>query len=347
MFKALTVVSSQITQTDGSFNTHGVEYDVWRKGIFQLNMMSEDMARRVYVKIDESMEGTLDWEEFLKGMEIINAKTKMQMIELFISLADIHHNGYLTFKELTELSAFSLKRYFSTKDRLFFESLVEYFARFIFKVCDTPLTEKLNLHTITDLIEKVGFVDAGASELSFDSNVLRGRLVVIDACVANNIIMSSVDSLTKAVDRVKHLKRFVEGQSVSKLVVVGSAVAFVVYAAYSFYRSGDCGTSQEEKKKDDKGKSQNREGSQRKAKKKFIPEKKFFTEEDLFSEDISTSNPHERHSQTNSGGRKKSHRFMSESDYQDIRSVQSKDIDSKVKEEADDLYFALMHKLKD
>ena len=158
MFKALTVVSSQIIQKDGSFNTNGVEYDVWRRGIFQLNMMSEDMARRVYVKIDESMEGTLDWEEFLKGMQIINAKTKMQMIELFINLADIHRNGQLNFSELTELSAFSLKRYFSTSDAKFFNSLVEYFARFIFKVCDTPTTEKLNLHTITGIIEKVSSV---------------------------------------------------------------------------------------------------------------------------------------------------------------------------------------------
>jgi Ca2+-binding EF-hand superfamily protein len=159
MFKALTVVSSQIIKPDGGFNTQGVEYSVWRRGIFQLSMMSDDMAKRVYMKIDDSMEGTLDWEEFLKGMQIINAKTKMQMIELFINLADIHRTGQLDFKEMCELSAFSLKRYFSTKDQQFFSSLVEYFARFIFQACDTPLDQKLNLKAIVDLIEQVGSID--------------------------------------------------------------------------------------------------------------------------------------------------------------------------------------------
>ena len=160
--------------------------------------------------------------------------------------------------------------------------------------------------------------------------------------------MSSIDGLTKAVDRVKHLKRIIEGQTAGKLIIIGSGIALLVYAAYSFCKSGDGSADIDERKnKGDKNKDRARETSQRKSKKKFIPERKFFTEEDFFSEDISTSNPHERYSYTNGGMRKSSYRFMSESDCHDLRSVQSKDIDNKVKEEADDLYFALMDKLKD
>ena len=156
MFKALAVVSSQVADREGRFTTEGVQYSMWRKGIFQLSMMSDDMAQRVYVKIDESMEGILDWSEFLKGMQIINAKTKKQMIELFITLADQNHLGTLTFHEMCELSAITLKRYFSTADQAFFLSMADYFARFIFEVCETPLTQKLNIKKIVPLIQEVG-----------------------------------------------------------------------------------------------------------------------------------------------------------------------------------------------
>lgn len=152
LFKALSVVSSQILKPDGTFNTSGVHYDIWRTGIFQLNMMSDEMAKRVYVKIDESMEGILDWGEFLEGMKIINAKTKLQMIDLFLKLADQNKNGLLTFKELSMLSGLALKRYFTTTESEFFQSLRDYFARFIFDSCETPYNEKLEIVKIKELI---------------------------------------------------------------------------------------------------------------------------------------------------------------------------------------------------
>jgi Ca2+-binding EF-hand superfamily protein len=172
MFKALAVVSSQLPGKNGGFNTEGVEYNVWRKGIFQLNMMSDNMAKRVYIKIDDSMEGMLDWQEFLKGMQIINAKTKMQMIELFINLADPNHIGVLTFGDMKDLSALTLQRYFSTKDKDFFEAMTDYLTRFIFEVCETPLNQRLQIRKILKLIEEVVFIHKGSPAFQLDHYVL-------------------------------------------------------------------------------------------------------------------------------------------------------------------------------
>lgn len=155
LFKALSVATSQVLQPDGSFTTQGVLYDAWRRGIFQLHMMSDDMAKRVYLRIDESMEGILEWGEFLKGMQIINAKTKLQMIDLFISLADSNRTGLLDFGELKELSGLTLKRYFSSTNDAFFCGLTDFLARFIFDTCDTPLSEKLPIRRIKELIVEV------------------------------------------------------------------------------------------------------------------------------------------------------------------------------------------------
>ncbi len=155
LFKALSVATSQVLQADGSFTTQGVLYEAWRHGIFQLHLMSDDMARRVYLRIDESMEGVLEWGEFLKGMQIINAKTKLQMIDLFISLADANRSGLLDFAELRELSGLTLKRYFVATDDAFFGGLADFLARFIFEACETPLAEKLPIRRVKELIEEV------------------------------------------------------------------------------------------------------------------------------------------------------------------------------------------------
>lgn len=161
LFKALSAATSQVAQADGSFTTQGVLYDAWRRGIFQLHLMSDDMARRVYLRIDESMEGVLEWGEFLRGMQIINAKTKLQMIDLFLSLADANRSGLLDFRELQELSALTLQRYFVASDDAFFRGLADFLARFIFEACQTPLAEKLPIRRIKELIEEVRSAQQG------------------------------------------------------------------------------------------------------------------------------------------------------------------------------------------
>ena len=110
-------------------------------------------------------------------MQIINAKTKKQMIELFINLADSRQTGYLQFNEVVDLSTLTLHRYFQSKDKIFFDSLANYFARFIFEVCDTPLKDELKISRIRELIEEVVFTSLTieSSEFKFSHHVLRGR----------------------------------------------------------------------------------------------------------------------------------------------------------------------------
>lgn len=135
-------------------------------------------------------------------------------------------------------------------------------------------------------------------------------------------------------------------QGVSRVVFVGSAIALLAYAAVSFFKSGE-DSGQEGKSKADGLRDKSRDTFGKRHKKKFVPERKFFTEEDFFSEDVSTSNPHDRNSSTTGTGKRKIRRFMSESELPDNRSIVSRDIDIRVKEEADDLYFALLSKLTD
>lgn len=157
--------------------------------------------------------------------------------------------------------------------------------------------------------------------------------------------MSTAECLTRATERVLQAKEFIVGQGVSRVVFVGSAIALLAYAAISFFKAGD-DQDANSRPKQEGHRDRSRDQLNKKAKKKFIPERKFFTEEDFFSEDVSTSNPHDRQGST-TGSKRKARRFMSESEGPEHRSAESRDIDNRVKEEADDLYFAMLSKLKD
>ena len=53
----------------------------------------------------------MDWNEFLKLMVIIRAKTLAEKINLFIKIADVNGDGKLDWSEITEIVEVVLERY--------------------------------------------------------------------------------------------------------------------------------------------------------------------------------------------------------------------------------------------
>lgn len=51
-------------------------------------MQSEELAKSIFAKIDFNYSGFLNWDEFLKLMVIIRAKTLKEKIDLFIKISD-------------------------------------------------------------------------------------------------------------------------------------------------------------------------------------------------------------------------------------------------------------------
>lgn len=51
-------------------------------------MQSEELARKIFAKIDFNYSGFLNWSEFLDLMVNIRAKTLKDKIDLFIKIAD-------------------------------------------------------------------------------------------------------------------------------------------------------------------------------------------------------------------------------------------------------------------
>lgn len=63
-------------------------------------MQSEYLAQEIFNKIDFNYSGFLNWNEFLKLMVSIRAKTLVEKLDLFIQISDSDGNGKLCWDEI-------------------------------------------------------------------------------------------------------------------------------------------------------------------------------------------------------------------------------------------------------
>ncbi|CAD8193646.1 unnamed protein product [Paramecium octaurelia] len=129
----------------------GVDYDTYRTGIYQIFMQSEFLAQEIFNKIDFNYSGFLNWNEFLKLMVSIRAKTLIEKLDLFIQISDQDGNGQLCWDEIYQLSKVCLAKYIQNTDD-FLDMLCEYYTRLIFKVVGKEPHEEIPFSAIKQAI---------------------------------------------------------------------------------------------------------------------------------------------------------------------------------------------------
>ncbi|CAD8192239.1 unnamed protein product [Paramecium pentaurelia] len=129
----------------------GVDYDTYRTGIYQIFMQSEFLAQEIFNKIDFNYSGFLNWNEFLKLMVSIRAKTLIEKLDLFIQISDQDGNGQLCWEEIYQLSKVCLAKYIQNTDD-FLDMLCEYYTRLIFKVVGKEPHEEIPFSAIKQAI---------------------------------------------------------------------------------------------------------------------------------------------------------------------------------------------------
>ncbi|CAD8117425.1 unnamed protein product [Paramecium sonneborni] len=129
----------------------GVDYQTYRRGIFQIFFQNEFLAQQIFNRIDYNYSGFLNWEEFLRLMMSIKAKTVVEKIDLFISISDSDGNGRLSHDEIFKLAKLCLSHYVQDKGE-FLDILCEYYTRLIFQIVDKDVTEEIPFEEIKKAI---------------------------------------------------------------------------------------------------------------------------------------------------------------------------------------------------
>lgn len=94
----------------------------------------------------------MNWPEFISGMQMIKAKTLADKIGLFIKLADEDGNGLLSIAEVEHFCKACLSRYIQPEYKDFTESLVDFFAKYIFEVLNIDTDKEIPLQSIKEHI---------------------------------------------------------------------------------------------------------------------------------------------------------------------------------------------------
>lgn len=94
----------------------------------------------------------MDWEEFLKLIVSIRAKTLSEKINLFIKIADEDGNGSLSWDEIYDLAKICLSKFIVNNEDGFLDMLCEYYTKLIFETVRIPLEEEIPLELIKQTI---------------------------------------------------------------------------------------------------------------------------------------------------------------------------------------------------
>lgn len=157
MYKALCTVGS-LRHFDKKKVVNGIDFDTFREGIFQICMQPDELAQRIFFKIDRNCEGYIRWSEFLYCMTVINAKTISDKINLFIKVADEDGNGELSYDEIICLTSICLSKFIhvdpeeDAEKAIFMEDISDYFAKLIFDTCEVDYDDEIPFERIRELI---------------------------------------------------------------------------------------------------------------------------------------------------------------------------------------------------
>ena len=157
MYKALCTVGS-LRHIENKKVMQGIDFTTFREGIQQISMQPDELAQRIFFKIDRNYEGYIRWSEFLYCMTVINAKTISDKINLFIKVADEDGNGNQSFDEILCLTSICLSKFIhvdkqeDAEKAAFMEDISEYFAKLIFDTCEVDYDDEIPFERIRELI---------------------------------------------------------------------------------------------------------------------------------------------------------------------------------------------------
>lgn len=86
MYKALCFATSQRCGIMEYDVEDGIDEPVFRKGVYQVFIQSDFIAKRIFHTIDYNFSKYMNWPEFIDGMQMIKAKTLTEKIGLFIKV---------------------------------------------------------------------------------------------------------------------------------------------------------------------------------------------------------------------------------------------------------------------
>lgn len=131
---------------------NGIDFNTFYNGLEEMSMAPYGVLDHLFVNFAKS--STLNFEGFLKIVNLIKAKKTEDKIALILKLMDEDENGLLSFEEIVERCKKMLDEILERGEgELSLESMSHYISKQIFRAVRVEESEEIPIEKIRELIE--------------------------------------------------------------------------------------------------------------------------------------------------------------------------------------------------
>lgn len=150
------------------FNVHknlndvqfGIDFQTFYYCSDELFKEEEELAKKIYEKINNSPSGFLSLDDYIQALNDINQNDIVRQFYFFLKVFGNLGKKYLSFNDILQISLISIKRLArnnnTTKDEEVIRDLGYFFANYIFKICEANINEGIEIIKLKELLNSKG-----------------------------------------------------------------------------------------------------------------------------------------------------------------------------------------------
>ena len=134
---------------------YGIDFNTFYNCTEELCHEEIELVKKIYDTINSGSSGILSLEDYIDAMNTLNRNDLIDQFEFFLKVFDAKDKIYLSYNEILQISSISIKRLIKSKDgdkENITKDLSEFFASFIFRICNCKKTEGLEIKKFKEVL---------------------------------------------------------------------------------------------------------------------------------------------------------------------------------------------------
>ena len=138
----------------------GIDFETFYNCTEELCNEEKDLVKRIYEKINNSPSGFLSLEDFIEALNSMNQKDLINQFYFFLKIFGNIGKKHLSYNEVLQISIISIKRLAknqkSKEDEKIIRDLGNFFANFLFKICEAKTEDGIKIEKLKEMLNSQG-----------------------------------------------------------------------------------------------------------------------------------------------------------------------------------------------
>ena len=138
----------------------GIDFETFYYCTEELCKEEKELAKRIYEKMNNSPSGFLSLEDFINVLNSMNQNDLVRQFYFFLKVFGNIGKKYLSYKDVLQISLISIKRLAKIRktkqDEKVIRDLGNFFANYLFKICEANLKDGIEIKKLRELLNTQG-----------------------------------------------------------------------------------------------------------------------------------------------------------------------------------------------